>query len=101
EVDAKAAVITLADEIEGTLRASEISRDKVEDARNALKEGDEVEAKIINIDRKNRTINLSIKSKDVDDEKAAIKEHKNQEQDNIAPTTIGDLIKAQMGNGDK
>lgn len=95
-VDAKAATIKLADDVEGTLKASEISRDKVEDARNALKEGDEVEAKIISVDRKNRSIGLSIKSKDVDDEKDAIREHSKKEAEQAAPTTIGDLIKAQM-----
>jgi small subunit ribosomal protein S1 len=72
EVDAKGAIITLADDIEATLKASEISRDRVEDARNVLKEGEEVEAKIISVDRKSRVIQLSIKSKDVEDEKEAI-----------------------------
>src|SRR3546814_9031542 len=62
------------DLIEATLKASEISRDRVEDARNVLKEGEEVEAKIISIDRKSRVISLSIKSKDVEDEKDAMKE---------------------------
>ena len=64
EVDAKGAIITLADDIEGTLKASEISRDRVEDARNVLNEGDSVEAKIVNVDRKSRVINLSIKAED-------------------------------------
>ena len=68
EVDAKGAIIDLGNDIEATLKASEISRDRVEDARNVLKEGDEVEAKIISIDRKSRVISLSIKSKDVEDE---------------------------------
>ena len=100
EVDAKAAVITLAEGIEGTLKASEISRDKVEDARNALKEGEEVEVKIITVDRKNRTIALSIKAKDMADEKEAIKAHKESTVEAAAPATIGDLIKAQMENKD-
>jgi len=95
-VDAKEAIITLADDVEATLKASEISRDKVEDSRNALKEGDEVEAKITNVDRKNRTILLSIKSKDLADEKDAIKEHSQKSVDASSPATIGDLIKAQM-----
>ncbi len=97
-VDAKAAIITLADDVEATLKASEISRDKVEDARNVLKEGDEVEAKIISVDRKNRAISLSVKSKDVDDEKTAMKEHSAKQTAQAAPATIGDLIKAQMGS---
>lgn len=98
EVDAKEAVILLADDITGTLKASEISRDKVEDARNVLKEGDEVEAKITNVDRKNRAIILSVKAKDVADEKAAIKEHSTKAAEAAQPATIGDLIKAEMEN---
>ena len=96
DVEAKAAVVTLADDIEGTLKASEISRDKVEDARNALKAGEEVEVKIITVDRKNRTIALSIKAKDIADEKEAVKAHKDSEAETATPATIGDLIKAQM-----
>ncbi|MBB3060398.1 30S ribosomal protein S1 [Microbulbifer rhizosphaerae] len=98
EVDAKQAVIILADEVEGVLRASEISRDKVEDARNALKEGEEVEAKITSVDRKNRVISLSIKAKDQDDEKQAVKDHSKKQAEQVQPATIGDLIKAQMNN---
>ncbi|MGL6160219.1 30S ribosomal protein S1 [Microbulbifer sp.] len=98
EVDAKQAVITLAGEVEGVLRASEISRDKVEDARNALKEGEEVEAKITSVDRKNRVISLSIKAKDQDDEKQAVKDHSKKQAEQMQPATIGDLIKAQMNN---
>ncbi len=100
EVDAKAAVITLSDEVEGVLKASEISRDKVEDARNVLKEGEEVEVKIINVDRKNRTMNLSIKAKDVADEKEAIQTLRKRD-DKVAPATLGDLIKAEMENRDQ
>jgi len=98
-VDAKAAVVKLADDVEAVLKASEISRDKVEDARNALKEGDEVEAKIISVDRKSRSIGLSIKSKDVEDDKDALRDHNKKEAaDQPVATTIGDLIKAQMQN---
>jgi small subunit ribosomal protein S1 len=96
EVDAKGAVITLADDVEASLKASEISRDRVEDARNAMSVGDEVEAKITNVDRKNRSIILSIKAKDVEEEKAAIKEHSSKQDEQSSPATIGDLIKAQM-----
>jgi len=98
EVDAKAAIITLADEIEGTLKASEISRDKVEDARNALKVGDTVEVKIISVDRKNRAIGLSIKAKDIEEEKEAVRSHRETEAEQAPATTIGDLIKQQMQN---
>lgn len=96
EVEAKAAVITLADDVEAVLKASELSREKVEDARNLLKVGDEVEAKIIAVDRKNRSISLSVKSKDVEEEKTAMKELSTKQSDQASPTTLGDLIKAQM-----
>ncbi|MCY1468406.1 30S ribosomal protein S1 [compost metagenome] len=98
EVDAKGAIITLADDIEATLKASEISRDRVEDARNVLKEGEEVEAKIISVDRKSRVIQLSIKSKDVEDEKEAIQSLRDKPVATDAPvaTTLGDLLRAQM-----
>lgn len=96
EVEAKAAVVTLAEDVEAVLKASELSREKVEDARNVLKEGDEVEAKIISVDRKNRSISLSVKSKDVAEEKAAIKEHSAKQVEQAQPATLGDLIKAQM-----
>ncbi len=99
EVDAKGAVVVLADEVEGTLRASEISRDKVEDARNALKEGETVEVLILSVDRKNRALTLSIKGKDAAEEKEAIKSLKTE--DSVAPATLGDLIKAQMQSQDK
>ena len=95
EVDAKAAILDLGDGIEGTLRASELSRDRVEDARTLLKVGEEIEAKFIGVDRKTRTISLSLKAKDADDEAAAIKEYGS---DSAAPvaTTLGDLLKEQM-----
>ena len=97
EVTAKAAVVELAEDVLATLKASEISVDRVEDATNVLKEGEEVEARIISIDRKNRNISLSIKAKDQADEKAAMKELRTkQDEEPSGPTTIGDLIKAQM-----
>ena len=95
-IDAKLATIILQEGVEGSLRASEISRNKVEDARNALKEGDEIEVKILNVDRKNRVLSLSVKAIEIDDEKVAIKEHKSQEASDVSPSTIGDLIKAEM-----
>ena len=95
-IDAKSATIALNDEVEAVLKASEISRDRVEDARNVLNEGDEVEAKIISIDRKNRVINLSVKSKDVEDDKQALQSVREKAADNSGATTIGDLIKEQM-----
>ena len=96
EVQPKEAVIELAEDVTGVLKASEISIDRVEDARNSLKEGEELEVKIVNLDRKNRTIGLSIKAKDIEDEREAVKEHQKQESDRSGPATLGDLIKAQM-----
>ena len=96
EIDAKSATITLQEGVEGVLRASEISRDKVEDARNVLKEGEEIEAKVVSVDRKSRVLSLSIKAMEIDDEKAAIEQHKTKEAVDTSPGTIGDLIKAEM-----
>jgi small subunit ribosomal protein S1 len=94
-VDARSVTVQLADEVEGILKASDISREKVEDARSVYKVGDSVEAKIISVDRKNRSVVLSVKAKDYDDEKDAVKSLKDQEESS-SPGTIGDLIKAQM-----
>ena len=96
-VEAKEAVIELAEGIDATLKASEISSDRIEDARNELKVGDSVEAKIVAVDRRNRSINLSIKAKDVADEKQAMRDVREVDVPTDGPTTIGDLIKAQMG----
>ena len=92
EVDAKGAVITLADSVEGYLRASEIQRDRLEDARTQLSVGDQVEAKFIGVDKKTKTITLSIKAKDQDEESAAIKDYTQQS----STPTLGDLFKEQM-----
>ncbi len=101
EVDAKAAVITLDEDVEGALKAADISRDKVDDASTVLKVGDEIEAVITNVDRKNRGITLSIKAKDAAEEKAAVKEHSSKKPEDSSPATLGDLIKAQMQGQDK
>jgi small subunit ribosomal protein S1 len=95
EVDAKGAQIELEDGTVGYLRASEISRDRVEDARAVLKVGDTVEAKFIGIDRKNRIVNLSIKAKDSDEEAEAMQDYQRS-----APsgTTLGDLLKEKLEN---
>ncbi|MDO4427056.1 MAG: 30S ribosomal protein S1 [Moraxella sp.] len=97
EVDAKGAVITLADEVEGYLRASELQRERVEDATKHLNVGDEVEAKIVGVDRKSRGISLSIKAKDEADERQAIKEL--SAGADAQPKTLGDMfgdIKEQL-----
>jgi small subunit ribosomal protein S1 len=95
-MDAKGAVITLDGEVEGYLRASEVSRDRVEDIRTHLKEGDEVEAKIINIDRKNRNINLSIKAKDMADEADVMQKMSASDTGAAGTTNLGALLKAKM-----
>lgn len=99
EVQPKEASLELAEEVIGVLKAAEISIERVEDARNVLKEGDEIEVKIVNIDRKNRAIGLSIKAKDIEEERRAVKDHQKQETDRGGPSTLGDLIKAQMQQG--
>jgi small subunit ribosomal protein S1 len=101
EVDAKGATVELADEVEGYLRASEIQRDRVEDATKHLSAGDDIEAKIISVDRKTRNISLSIKAKDEAEERQAIKDLGGAGAAPAAgsdaqPKTIGDLIKEQM-----
>jgi small subunit ribosomal protein S1 len=95
-VDAKAAVIELAEGIEGILKASEVASERTEDVSAVMKEGDAVEAKITGIDRRNRVITLSIRAKDQAEEKAALKAVQNAEVEVSGPTTIGELIKAQM-----
>jgi small subunit ribosomal protein S1 len=95
DVDAKGAVIKLNEEVDGYIKVADLSRDRVEDARSVLSVGDKIDAKIVAVDRKSRSIGLSIKAKDMDDEKEAVASLK--EQDSAAsPGTIGDLIKAQM-----
>ena len=95
-VDTKAAVIELAEGIDGILKASEVAAERTEDVSAVLKEGDSVEAKITGIDRRNRVITLSIRAKDQAEEKAALKAVQSAEVEVSGPTTIGDLIKAQM-----
>ena len=96
EVDAKAAIVDLGDGIEGTLRASELARDRVEDARTVLTVGQEIEAKYIGMDRKTRTIALSIKAKDNDEEAAAVKDY--SRSSGTTGATLGDVLKEQLGN---
>ena len=96
EVDAKGATIELAEGIEGYLRASELDRERVEDARTVLKVGESVEAKFIGVDRKKRSLSLSVKAKDYDDEAEVVKEYGSSSTSTAS--TIGDLIKEQMNN---
>jgi small subunit ribosomal protein S1 len=98
EVDAKGAVIELEEGVEGYLRASDIAQDRIEDARTVINEGDEVEAKFVGVDRKNRTITLSIKAKDVDDEAAVLQDYSST--GDSMKTTLGDIFKEQIDNND-
>jgi small subunit ribosomal protein S1 len=98
-LDPKGAVIALDPEIEGYLRASEVARDRVEDIGKHLKEGDKVTAMIINVDRKNRSINLSIKAKDSADESEAMQTMKADNAGvNTGTTNLGALLKAKLDN---
>jgi small subunit ribosomal protein S1 len=98
-VDARGAEIQLNDDITGYLRASEISRDRVEDARNVLKEGDEVNAMIINVDRKARSIQLSIKAKDNADQQEAMQRlSQSNERETAGTTSLGALLRAKLDN---
>ena len=98
EVDARGALIDLAEGIQGQLRASELSRDRVEDARTVLKVGDEVQAKFTGLDRKSRIIALSIKAKEAHEEAAAVESYKTDTEAVGGGTTLGDLLKEQITN---
>ncbi len=95
-IDPKGAVIALEGDVEGYLRASEVARDRVEDIRTHLKEGDTVTAMVINVDRKNRAINLSIKAKDLADESAAMQKIAADKPASAGTTSLGALLKAKL-----
>ncbi len=97
-VEAKGATVQLDSDMEGYLRASEVSRDRVEDMRSHFKEGDEIEAMIINVDRKNRVINLSIKAKDMTEQDAAMKKMAAESAASSGSTNLGALLKAKLDN---
>lgn len=97
EVDAKGATIELAEGVTGYIRAADVSRDRVEDVSKVLSVGDDVEAKFTGMSRKDRSLTLSIKAKDSQDESEALKEYSNVASNN---TTLGDLLKEQMDQND-
>ena len=97
EVDAKGAIIDLGNGVDGQLRASELSRDRVEDARLLLKVGEEIEARFTGVDRKGRSISLSIKAKDIHEEQEAMQ---NYRTDSPTGTSLGDLLKEQISGQD-
>lgn len=94
-VEAKAATINLIEGVDGVIRASEISRDRIEDVTTALKVGEEIEAKLIGVDRKNRVINLSIKAKDSDDEAAVMQDYTRSEG-SVSSVRLGDILKEHI-----
>lgn len=98
EVDARGAVIDLGNGVEGQLRASELGRDRVEDARSVLKVGDQVEAKFTGVDRKSRTISLSIKAKEAHEEAEAVQSYRSETQP--SGTSLGELLKEQIESGE-
>ena len=97
EVDARGAIIDLGNGVEGQLRASELGRDRIEDARTVLKAGDEIEAKFTGVDRKSRTISLSIKAKEAHEEAEAVQSYRSSESASTG-TSLGDLLKEHIGD---
>ncbi|MEQ8493783.1 MAG: S1 RNA-binding domain-containing protein, partial [Gammaproteobacteria bacterium] len=93
-VDAKGASFELGDGIEGAMRASEMAIDPVDDARKIMREGDDIEALIVGVDRKRRVINLSIRAKESEEEAAALQEYSAERE--AGRTTLGDLLKEQL-----
>jgi small subunit ribosomal protein S1 len=96
DVDARGAVIDLGNGVEGQLRASELGRDRVEDARTVLKVGDPIEAKFTGVDRKSRTITLSIKAKEAHEEAEAVQSYRSEQA--ASGTSLGELLKEQIGD---
>ena len=101
EVDARGATVDLGDGIFGSLRASELARGRVEDARTMIKVGEVVEAKFTNVDRKTRSIALSIKAKEVHEEQEAVSSYNSDSGAAPAGTTLGELLKEKMSGGSK
>jgi len=101
EVEARSATVDLGDGVIGYLRASELARGRVEDARTMIKVGDEIEAKFTNVDRKNRSVALSIKAKEVHEEAEALSSYKSDTEASSSGTTLGELLKEKMSGGSK
>jgi small subunit ribosomal protein S1 len=101
EVDVRGALVDLGEGVIGNLRASELARGRIEDARTVLKVGEEIEAKFTNVDRKNRSVALSIKAKEVHEEAEAISSYKSDAGSTPAGTTLGELLKEKMSGRSK
>ena len=100
EVDARGAIVDLGNGIEGQLRATELGRDRIDDARTVLKVGEEIEAKFMGVDRKTRSITLSIKAKEMHEEAEAVESYRSETGSSATGTSLGDLLKAQI-NADR
>jgi small subunit ribosomal protein S1 len=98
EVDARGALIDLGNGVEGQLRATELSRDRVDDARTVLKVGEQIEARFVGVDRKTRSITLSIKAKEMHEEAEAVQNYRTDSGSSSSGTSLGDLLKEQIGN---
>jgi small subunit ribosomal protein S1 len=92
--------VELAEGVEGFIRAADIKRERVEDARTEMKEGDDVEARFISVDRKSRVLGLSIKAKEQYEEDQAMRDYGRQDEEPVGATTMGDLLK-QIRSGDE
>lgn len=101
EVEPKGATVKLEEDVYGYIRASDIARDRVEDARTELQQGADVEARFMGLDRRNRTVSLSIKAKEEKEEKEAIREFAESESPGTGTTSLGDLLKEQMDNDER
>ncbi|ROO32407.1 30S ribosomal protein S1 [Salinisphaera orenii] len=99
-VDARGAVVDLGNDVSGYIRASDISRDRVEDARSVLSEGEQVEARFVGVDRRNRTISLSIRAKEEKDEQQAMREYADTDA-STGTTSLGELLKEQIDANDR
>ena len=101
EIDQSNALVMIDENVKGLLNISEVSRDNLQDIRTVFKGGDKVEAKIIGFDKKNRTVKLSIKAKEVTEEKEALESYKADESASIAKTSLGDLLKSKFTKKEK
>jgi len=101
DVDARGAIIDLGNGIEGQLRANELGRDRIDDARTVLKAGEEIEAKVVGVDRKTRQINLSVKAKEIHEEAEAVQSYRSEQGDSGTGTSLGDLLKQQISSTDR
>ena len=101
EVDARGAIVDLGNGIEGQLRTTELGRDRIDDARTVLKVGEEIEAKFVGVDRKTRSITLSIRAKEMHDEAEAVQSYRSETGSSASGTSLGDLLKEQIGGSDR